>query len=133
MFAEYYIKWLDKLGLKYCGTALEAGLTEKRIPQSLRDYYRIANDCEANQNHNRLLGSDDLIEEDGFLIFMEEYQSVVHWGVKIDQVDQPDPIVYQRNNSNGQWYSEESVLSRFLMATWWWTYTGEDRDRSYFT
>src|SRR5687767_13325537 len=65
-----------------------------RLPQSLREYYRVAGNLdELNRNHNRLLRFDELEVEDDYLIFMEENQVVVLWGVKTANLSEDDPEV----------------------------------------
>jgi hypothetical protein len=93
-----------------------------RLPYALREYYRVAGNLdELNRCHNRLLRMEELEVEDGYLLFMEENQAVVLWGVKTAQLAKDDPEVWQGINSTPmEWYSEEMTVAEFLskMFTW---------------
>ncbi len=94
-----------------------------QLPISLRDYYRTAgNLSELNEAHNLLLGPHSLFVEEGFLVFMEENQSVVRWGLKMSELSaSQDPEVWQRVNSDrAEWYSEEMSFSEFIIRMFDW-------------
>lgn len=88
-----------------------------QLPASLRDYYRIAgNLSELNKPHNVLFDIAELFVDNDFLIFMEENQAVVYWGIKITDLAIPDPEVWQQVNSTpSEWYSEEMTFSEFIV------------------
>jgi len=93
-----------------------------KLPTSLRVYYRTAGKLtQQNKMHNILYDLHDLHVEDGFLIFMEENQAVVHWCFRLHDLDQIDPEVWQRVNSEPpEWYSEEIPFSTFLAKMFDW-------------
>ena len=87
-----------------------------RIPASLAYYYQRAGRCAAlNTLHHRLYAPSELRTDGGFLVFMDENQSVVSW-----------PIVWQQNNTPPQeWYSEDKPFTRFLASMFdWYVETG---------
>lgn len=92
------------------------------LPPALADYYALAGRLDSiNQAHNRLLALECLHIEQGMLIFMEENQEVVYWGIREQDLQMPDPIVYQGNHGETiEWFSEEMRVSEWLpmMAFW---------------
>jgi hypothetical protein len=92
-----------------------------RLPSALRDFYlsvgAVADLCSI---HNTILPPKDLSFEEGYLMFMEENQSVVSWGIKRKDLRKPNPEVWQRNNSFEKWYSEEKGLIQLLTSMFDW-------------
>ena len=98
---------------------------EKRLgfslPSALRDYLRLAGGARENREHNRLFRPEELIVEDGYLVFMEENQAVVDWGMPLALVRRADPEVWQRVNGDApEWYSEEMRFSEFILKNLAW-------------
>jgi hypothetical protein len=95
-----------------------------RLPGSLREYYLVAGrEKRINQFHNRLLPPEKLSIDSGRVVFMEENQWVVYWGVPASQDEQPDAPVFQgvnRRDKGIEWYPEHGSCSSFLnvMAVW---------------
>ena len=74
-----------------------------------------------NKAHNELYAPDGLAIEDGYLVFMEENQAVVNWGIREEDLSQPDPEVWQRVNSDPpEWYSENMPFSTFICKMLLW-------------
>jgi hypothetical protein len=106
------------------------------VPIALTDYYAIAGNHKINKEYNILRSLNELEWFGDTLIFMEENQSVAYWGIKREDCNLPDPIVWQGQNINPlefeleddepmEWYAEPYKISRFLMAMWKFTLTGE--------
>ena len=92
-----------------------------KLPPALRAYYEIAGGLELNTRHNRLYAPQDLIVESGKLVFMEENQAVVFWGMDLRSLKQPDPEVFQAANAKELiWYSEELNFSDWIIKMWRW-------------
>ncbi|MFO0889129.1 MAG: hypothetical protein U0790_08310 [Isosphaeraceae bacterium] len=135
MFKEYYRRRFREILGDPPGT--EEGLGDQVvrddldrtglvIPTALADYYVVAGRHWINEHHNRLRPITALEWLDDRLVFMEENQAVVFWGIPNSDLDQADPIVWQGvNGERVEWYPEDYRLSRFLMAMWKWTMTGE--------
>lgn len=87
-----------------------------KIPAALREYYRIAGrERRFNTAHNRLLPPSDWSLDQKRLIFMEENQAVVYWGVSIRNPDSDDPPASQGiNNEPITWHPENRKCSGFL-------------------
>ncbi|MDQ3803467.1 MAG: hypothetical protein M3416_06505 [Acidobacteriota bacterium] len=98
------------------------GRLGSRLPAAVRRYYRVAgNLVELNHAHNLLFAPSDLHMCEGFLIFMEENQAVVHWGIRAGELTEDDPDVWQRVNVvPPEWYSEEMTFSEFIVRTLDW-------------
>jgi hypothetical protein len=92
-----------------------------RLPAVLRSYYLLAGRFDQfNQAHNRLLGPEDWSVDGGKLVFLDENQCVVSWGVEAVESPDDDPPVYQGPNVRGQpteWYPEHETCSEFLIVT----------------
>jgi hypothetical protein len=96
------------------------------IPTSLFDYYSVAGRHWINQDHNRLRPIEQLEWMGDRLVFLEENQWVAYWGIPKEDLKTADPAVWQGVNCTPlEWCRENLCLSRFLMAMWKWTVTGE--------
>ncbi len=135
-FPTYYSAWMQHLGLETVPNPeaqLQLPHGIQSIPASLLAYHQVAGNSPINTDHNELLGPDQLYIEDNHLLFMHENQRVVDWGIRIADLDQPDPTPFQRNNDENVWYDEPYSLSQFLVACWYWLTTGEEKEQSFFT
>jgi hypothetical protein len=93
------------------------------IPSALRDFLWLAGQSKENRFHNRLFMPEELLAEDGYFLFMEEYQAVVHWCIPLALIKRADPEVYQRVNSDEpEWYSEDMTLSEFIIKNLEWQF-----------
>ena len=95
-----------------------------RLPSALREYYLIAGRFDQlNRAHNQLYAPSDWFADAGKLVFMEENQAVVFWGVPAtDEIDD-DPPVLQGVNISDQpidWYPEHGCCSEFLLLMLHW-------------
>lgn len=100
---------------------LEANL-DARLPQSLRNYYlTLGKNEKVNFSHNRLLKPDDELNfsDDLYLVFYEENQAVVYWGIKSDDMLSDNPPVYGNYNpmSDEQtWEKDSDTVEDFLIV-----------------
>jgi hypothetical protein len=87
-----------------------------RVPIALRDYYLVAGrERRFSTCHNRLLPPFKWAVDKNRLIFMEENQWVVWWGVSTRNPDSDDPPVSQGSNDEPiTWYPEHRKCSVFL-------------------
>lgn len=93
-----------------------------RIPKALREYYRVAG-AEENFNRifNRLLDPKDWFLDAERLVFMEENQAVVFWGVAATDTPTDDPPVFLGVNGDPiAWYPEHAHCSAFLQVMLHW-------------
>ena len=102
--AEQLVKAQNKLGI--------------RLPHALRDYYLVAGkERVLNHSFDRLCSPSEWEIHSGKLIFMEENQTVVVWGVSLAKKPTQNPTVFQCPLVNGEldkWHSEETRCSAFL-------------------
>ncbi|MCW5790444.1 MAG: hypothetical protein KIT72_08485 [Polyangiaceae bacterium] len=94
----------------------------RRLPESLRALYSSLSEVpELLTAHNRVLPLEHVEVQDGHLVFMEENQSVVSWGIPLMSIGEEDPTAWQRNNTPPvQWFSEEKSVLGLLVAMWDW-------------
>jgi hypothetical protein len=91
------------------------------LPAKLREYYLTLGRHEAiNYSHNRLLqpGGESGFSPDEYLIFYEENQAVVYWGIKKDDLSNPNPPVYgcyADADGNANWYLELPTVEACLL------------------
>lgn len=83
--------------------ALEARL-QIQLPASLRQYYiSLGNNKAVNDSFNRLTSLGEIgFSEDEHLIFYEENQAVVLWGIAKTELQQDNPAVYGTYDSAGK-------------------------------
>jgi hypothetical protein len=78
------------------------------LPQALREFYRVAGAASETRGHNLLFRPEDLVVERGYLVFMQENQAVVDWGIPRRFLETPDPPVWQRVNEEKPGVGEAS-------------------------
>ncbi len=91
------------------------------LPQPLRAYYSKAGRCsKLNSAHNRIVHPAEIEIADEHLLFMHENQNVVSWGFRLAELGETDPTVWQRNNTEMAWYSEEKTLLPLFRSMFEW-------------
>jgi hypothetical protein len=92
-----------------------------RLPAAMRDFYLVAGRAQENLEHNRLAPPQHLEVEGRYLVFMEENQGVVDWGLRVSTIAAADPNVWQRvNDDPPKWYSERMPFSIFILKNLAW-------------
>ncbi|GAB3656561.1 hypothetical protein GCM10027591_11400 [Zhihengliuella somnathii] len=93
------------------------------IPQVLREFYLSVGGCEdLMEAYYYFWDPEELEYDDGYLLFMEDEDERYTWGLREDQLDVPDPIVYRRNNRRGTWRSEEGTFSEYVLDMFDWVF-----------
>jgi hypothetical protein len=107
---------------------IDAALSGRSIPEAMRDYYRVAGNHWINENHNQLRDLSALETIGDYTIFMDENQVVAQWAIRSSDMNQDDPTVFQGQQigSTYEWHPEKYTFSRFMIAMWRWTLTGEE-------
>ncbi|WP_295154677.1 hypothetical protein [uncultured Ruminococcus sp.] len=90
------------------------------LPAALEDYYRLCAGCDAlasDQSGDYLMPAEKvgMCREDGYYVFFSENQSVSFWGIKLTDMDKPDPPVYETYDG-GEWLLTGESLWRFLVS-----------------
>ena len=123
-FPSYYRRLFESLGSplgKTAGVSPAAlAAAEKSlgvvVPAALKAYYEVAgNERRLNQAHNRLLPPGEWRVAHQRLVFLEENQAVVYWGVSVRNPQKDDPPVSQAQNDDDlRWFQEHRRCSTFL-------------------
>ena len=95
---------------------------KRRLPESLRALYlNLGEVPDLLEVHNRVVSLDELEIDGEHLIFMEENQGVVSWGIPLASLHEPNPAVWQRNNTPPvEWFPEEKDALGLLVSMWDW-------------
>lgn len=121
----FYCTAIEKV--KGCFPDIDSGMREAEfnafcklhIPQALKDYYLVAGKHPISKEYNIFLPPEKFEVHDGYLWFMEENQTVCHWGIKEHDLKQIDPEVWQlHTDSSGKLsaaYSEDRTVSTFII------------------
>ena len=134
-YQEFYLHWMQSAGLDIMSMPDAANrhpTDTPPLPLALSAYYLCAGNSTINTAYNQLLSPEDIYVEQDYLIFMHENQGVVDWGIRLQDLEQADPIVWQRNNDEQAWYAEDYQLSSFLMASWYWAEFDEEKPEEFF-
>jgi hypothetical protein len=108
-------------GFKVAELAKSEKRLKLKLPLAFREYYEFAGKVPINTEHNILYSPSKLKIWKGKLLFMEENQRVVFWGLDTQELDQTDPQVFQAANSEPiTWYSEQKPFSEFILSMWRW-------------
>jgi hypothetical protein len=90
------------------------------LPLLLRQFFlRVGKRSDLTRKYHRLLATGELRVSAGALLFFEESQQVVFWGIKLADASVADPPVWQANNHNKKrlaWYPDHDRLSAFLIT-----------------
>ncbi len=99
---------------------MESGLNIV-VPKVLRTYYLTLGKHELlNYTHNRLLTPEKEVgfSEDRYLVFYEENQGVVYWGIKESDLASDNPTVYGNycpDTDTPDWHQEAATTEDFLL------------------
>lgn len=100
-------------------TAIEHSLQIK-LPAVLREYYlTIGKNKAVNDSHNRLLPPENIyFTDDRYLVFYEENQGVVEWGIKESDLSLVNPSVYGNYDTiqESDWQQETQTLTDFFLS-----------------
>lgn len=86
-----------------------------RLPLVLEEFYRAVGKCEElMEAYHFFFDPDELVIEDGYLIFLEDEDERWVWGVESADLDVPDPLIHRRNNDKDEWSEEGATVSEFV-------------------
>src|SRR5437867_3518320 len=92
-FIEHYLgrPWAAVDGLPEAKVQQAETRLGVALPAGLRSFYLSVGAVDALCSvHNRILRPEELTLEEGYLIFMDENQSVVSWGIKQTEIAHAD-------------------------------------------
>jgi len=92
------------------------------VPTALRDFYLVAGrERRFNQVHNRFIAPKEWSIDRQRLVFLEENQAVVFWGVSLRTSANDDPSVSQGINDEPiEWHLEHRRCSVFIAVMLHW-------------
>lgn len=86
------------------------------LPLVLAEFYRALGRCEElMEAHHFFFDPDELVVEDGHLLFLEDEEERWVWGVPVDILDVPDPLIRRRSNAHERWSDEDATVSEFIL------------------
>lgn len=103
-------------------------------PLSLQEFYLALGVSEMMETNHFFFDPDELEIRDNMVMFIEDAHESTAWGVPLDQVSLPDPIVYRRTvgadepDGAGQWKPIDSTVSEFITDILTWNYSEDDLD-----
>ena len=96
-------EWQEEDGLS--ADELDAALAEHQfqVPLVLREFYQAVGGCEdLMEAYHYFWDPEELeVDDEGFLMFLEDEEEQFTWGFRVGDLGVPDPIVYRRNNARG--------------------------------
>ena len=98
--------------------SVEARLRRRgvQIPKALFAYYSIAGYHWINKQHNRLRPIEELDWYVDWLVFMDDDQGLVSWGIHREDLGSPDPVVWQGIlGEEIDWLQENLTISEFFI------------------
>lgn len=98
-----------------------------RLPQVLEEFYLALGRCEEiMEAYHFFFDPDELVVEDGHLLFLEDEEERWAWGVDVDTLDVPDPLIVRRSNNSGMWNDEGATVSEFIFDLLEFSFEEED-------
>jgi len=96
--------------------------SDYRLPKALRDFYQgVGKFKTILQAHNRFYKPARLVRMEDKLVFCEENQAVVYWGIAVRDEVKANPPVYQGINCEPmEWHIEADQCSDFLTGMIYW-------------
>lgn len=102
----------EELDEQLAASALPQGT---QLPLVLDEFYRALGRCEEIlEAHHFFFDVDELEIEDGHLIFLEDEEETWVWGVPVEDLDVPDPLIRRRSTTDGTWTPEDATVSEFI-------------------
>jgi hypothetical protein len=95
-----------------------------RVPEALRCYYATAGNMPLNNAYNDLLAPESWRLDRHVLVFLDENQGVVKWGVPARKARQVDPTILYTvsdgSRGHADWAPEDLICSDFLVLMLCW-------------
>ncbi|TDX87283.1 hypothetical protein B0I22_1471 [Epilithonimonas xixisoli] len=93
-----------------------------KLPKVLRDYYlSLGKHKILNESYNRLLEPNSQIgfSDDRYLVFYEENQGVIFWGINENDLSLENPKIYGNYdaiNLSEEWFEDSPNIEKFLLS-----------------
>lgn len=97
------------------------------LPAALREFYLALGNCgDLLETAHYFWDPDDLEARDGYLMFLEDEDETVVWGLPVANLTLPDPLVWRRSAGaeaeEGAWEDEGGTFSEFVLDLLAWTF-----------
>lgn len=113
--------------------------TDLQIPVALSRFYLAVGGCEeVLETDHFFFAPEEFDVRDGHLMFLEDAEESTVWGIPVDQLSLPDPLVAQRSSGadaeTGAWRPLEGTVSEFITDLFAWmletaeSESGNERD-----
>ncbi|MDQ0078944.1 hypothetical protein [Arthrobacter oryzae] len=121
-------EWQEEDGLSEDELKVALADHQFQIPLVLKEFYQAVGGCEdLMEAYHYFWDPEELeVDDEGFLMFLEDEEEQFTWGFRVGDLGVPDPIVYRRNNARGQWKSEEGTFSEFVFDMFEWAFNDEE-------
>lgn len=94
-----------------------------QIPTALEDLYLSVGAVEDLMEAYYFVWDPDELEiEEGYLLFMEDEDEQYTWGIPVDSLDVPDPLIARRPNAKGGWVPMDATVSEYFMDYFAWVF-----------
>lgn len=95
------------------------------VPVALRQFYLALGNCdEILETDHFFFAPDEFDLRDEHLMFLEDADESTVWGVAVDQLSLPDPLVSQRSTGadaqHGQWRQLGGTVSEIILDLFAW-------------
>jgi hypothetical protein len=112
-------QWTPQEGFR--SSELAAALADSELephihlPQALEEFYLALGRCEEiMEAYHFFFDPEELVVEEGHLLFLEDEDERWAWGVDVDTLDVPDPLIRRRSNAHERWTDENATVSEFI-------------------
>src|SRR5699024_9036737 len=111
-----------------------ASTLEQLAPLALQEFYLALGVSEMMETNHFFFDPDELELRDNMVMFVEDADETTVWGVSVELLSLPDPIVYRRTvgadapDGSGEWESTESTVSELIVDILTWNYSEDDVD-----
>ncbi len=86
-----------------------------RLPLVLEEFYLALGRCEElMEAYHFFFDPDELVTEEGHLLFLEDEEERFAWGIEVSDLRVPDPLIRRRKNATHEWTAEGATVSEFL-------------------
>lgn len=103
-------------------------------PLALQEFYLALGVSEMMETNHFFFDPDELEIRDDMVMFVEDSDETLVWGIPLDQVALPDPMVYRRSvgadesDGAGVWDVSDATVSELITDILTWNYSEEDLD-----
>lgn len=123
-------EWQEEDGIPEA--ELDAALAGLKLtlPLAMREFYLALGGCEdIMEAYHYFWDPEELeVDDEGFLMFLEDEEESYTWGIRVGDLSVPDPIVWRKNNARGEWKSEDGTFSEFTFDMLAWAFEEEDEE-----